>query len=181
MNRFLFRKRGRYSQLFFIFKLLICSFTFRYFAHNYSLDQVFRQLYDRELRGVVFCNDLQLKYFNFVNAPQRVLQMTKDRASLMPVVIYFHNASVIRAVFNREIYKLIDYGLIDYWTREYVDERTKTRRYQQHVPKKLGLRNMSAIFEICFGLLVISCLVFVLEKLSRRFAWLKVFIERIAY
>lgn len=149
--------------------------------YNYSQQLIFGQLYDRELSGAVYCNDLQLKYFNLLNSPRRVLQMTKDRLFLMSIVMYFNNVSVLRQVFDEEMIALTDAGLIGYWTREYTDERTESKRNMQRIPSKLNLKNIFAVFQICFGLIILCSFVFLLEKLSIRFASFKTFIDYITY
>lgn len=149
--------------------------------YNCSQGEAFQQLYDGELSGVVYCNDLQVKYFNLLNTPNRLLQMTKDRLLLMSVVIYFNNVSILQPIFDDEVMTLTDSGLISYWTGEFIDERSHSRSYIRRVPKKLKIENLLAIFEICIGLLVFCILVFVLEKLGTRFALIKNIIENITY
>lgn len=121
-----------------------------------------------------------MKYFNLISAPRR-LQMTKDRLFLMSVVIYFNRVSVLQPIFDRELMSLTDSGLIQYWVREYIDDRSQSKRYVQQVPKKLKPENVIAIFEICAGLLAFCFLVFVLEKLSERFISLKTVVDNITY
>lgn len=149
--------------------------------YNYSQQVIFRQVYDRELSGVVYCNELQMKYFNLCNYPNGVFQLTKDRLFLMSVVIYFNNVSVLRQTFDDEMIALTDSGLIDYWTSLYTDDRFQSKRYMQRTPKKLNLNNMFAIFQICFALLIVCFFVFVLETSSMRCVWLKIFIDNITY
>lgn len=149
-------------------------------VYNYSQQTIFRQVLDKELSGAVYCNDLQMKYFNLLNSPN-LLQMTKDRLFLMSVVIYFNNVSILQPIFDEELKALTDSGLIAYWTREYIDERSQSKNSIQAIPKKLSLQNVSAIFQICSGLLVFCVFVFILEKLCVRFEWLKNVIENITY
>lgn len=138
-------------------------------------------MYDRELSGAVYCNDLQMKHFNLLNSPRRVFQLTKDRLFLMNVVIYFNNVSILRPLFDYELRLLTDNGLIEYWTRSYIDERTIGRRLTQRVPRKLNLKNVFAIFQISIALLVLCCGVFLIEKLSSRCLWLKTIVDSVTY
>lgn len=150
-------------------------------VYNYSQQTVFRQLYDRELSGAVYCNDFQMKYFNLLNAPSRYLQMTNDRLFLMSIVIYFNNVSVLQPLFDEELMALTDSGLIEYWSREFIDERIQSNSNTQRVPKSLKLQNVFAIFEICSALLVLCFFVFVFEKLGTKFVLIKNLIENITY
>lgn len=152
----------------------------RHLAYNYSQQTVFRQVYNKELSGAVYCNDFQVKYFNLLNAPV-VLQMTKDRLFLMSVVIYFNNVSILQPIFDQEMMALDDSGLIRYWIGQFIDQRSQSKSYTQRIPKKLTIQNVLAIFEICSVLMVICLLVFVLEKVGMRFKWLKKLIESITY
>ncbi|KAJ6644639.1 Glutamate receptor ionotropic, delta-1 [Pseudolycoriella hygida] len=153
----------------------------RHLVYNYSQQTVFRQVYDDELSGAVYCNDLQLKYFNLLNSPSRVLQMTKDRLFLMSVVIYFNNVSILQPIFDEEIKAFTDAGLIGYWTREFIDERIHSKNYDQRVPKELKLQHLTAIFKICAGLLLCCLFVFLLEKFGIQFTLLKNVIEDVTY
>lgn len=164
----------------FVFFLTSHLYKLRFLAYNYSQQTVFRQVYNKELSGAVYCNDFQVKYFNLLNAPV-VLQMTKDRLFLMSVVIYFNNVSVLQPIFDDEMLALDDSGLIRYWIRQFIDERSQSKSYTQRIPKKLTIQNVLAIFEICSVLLVICLLVFVLEKVGVRFKWVKRAIESVTY
>lgn len=141
---------------------------------------VFRQLYDRELSGAVYCNDLQMKYFNLLHSSRR-LQMTKDRLFLMSIVIYFNRFSALQPIFDEELLLYTDYGLIQFWKRQFIDERSLGNNYDQQLPKKLKMINVIAIFQICTGLLVFCLFVFALEQMAKRIACVKVLIERVTY
>lgn len=107
--------------------------------------------------------------------------MTKDRLYLMAVVIYFTNVSTLKPIFDEEMMDFTDSGLIGFWTREFIDERSPKKNYVQPRPKKLRLQNVSAIFEISAALLAFCCFVFVLEILGIRCEWLRNLIETITY
>lgn len=122
-----------------------------------------------------------MKYFNLLNSPHRVLQMTKDRLFLMSIVIYFNNVSILQPLFDSEMMSLTASGLIEYWTKEFIDERTESNSNTQRLPKRLRLQNVLAIFEICSVLLAICVFVFVFEKLGEQFVCIKMFIDNITY
>lgn len=122
-----------------------------------------------------------MNYFNLMNVPLRRLQMTKDRLFLMSIVIYFNHVSTLQPIFDDELMSLTDSGLIQYWTREFIDGRSHTKNYMQRVPKRLDIQNVLAIFEICSGLLAFCLLVFVLERFGTRFTVLRTFIENLTY
>lgn len=150
-------------------------------VYNYSQQKIFAQVYDRDLSGAVYCNDLQMKYFNLLNVPLRRLQLTKDRLFLMSVVIYFTHVSVLQPIFDQELLSLTDSGLIQYWAREFTDGRSQTKNYMQRIPKKLNIENVLATFQICTGLLVFCLFVFVLEKFGTRFTYVRSVIENLTY
>ncbi|KAG4073596.1 hypothetical protein HA402_000820 [Bradysia odoriphaga] len=153
----------------------------RHLTYNYSQQRIFQQVYDRELTGAVYCNDLQMKYFNLLNVPLRRLQMTKDRLFLMPVVIYFNHVSTLQPIFDQELLLLTDSGLIQYWAQEFTDGRLDSKNHRQRIPKKLNIQNVLAIFQTCSGLLAICLFVFVLEKFGTRFTCLRNIIENLTY
>lgn len=152
----------------------------RYILYNYSQQIAFRKMHDNELDGVVYCNDMQLGYFNFLNSNKRRLQMPKDRLYLMPVVIYFPKYTFLPSLFNSKLTLFAESGLLDYWSGQYIDER-KNRKHQKRGPTPLKIRNIVGVLEICSVLLAVSFIVVCLEVLSQKFTILKRSIEYFTY
>lgn len=140
-------------------------------------------MYIRELDGVTYSNNLQVKYFNRLNSPTFTLHSTKDRLFLMPVVIYFPKCSVLPNLFNNRMIFYREFGLIEYWTQQYTDSRSQlqSQKYEKPLPKKLNIKNIIGIVEIYLVLLLLSGLVFIFELLSVKFAILKCFLDYLTY
>lgn len=158
---------------------------------NYSLNSIFRidivnvdiltkleRFHDSDINGVVLSNYMSWEYFNLVNSPHRRLGFTLDRLFMYCPAFYFPKKSVLRRIFNEELHRLQETGLIEHWMKKYMDER---KMIPNQRPQKCQISRISAAFEISFVMYSISVFIFTLELLSYRYRRIKIFIEWLTY
>lgn len=136
-------------------------------------------LYDQQIDGVVLASDLSQKAFNLENSPNRRLAFTKDRLFMYSPVFLFRKKSVLTAVFNRQLQTLRETGLIEFWTKNFIDDR-KTKSKQRE-PSKLQMENILAVFQICGIMYLISFVVFILEVISMKYRRVKYILDFLTY
>lgn len=158
------------------------------------------EFHDSDIDAVVLTNHLSWKYFNLVSSPRRRLGFTKDRLFMYTPVFLFRKKSILKSVFNEELKKLRETGLLNfllrmnlflgyslvlltgftqYWIKKYIDDR-KTKP-NQRAPRKLQMKSIMAAFQICFVMYFISCVIFILELLSTKYRLIKVFLDFFTY
>lgn len=140
--------------------------------------QNFTMLYDKENNGVMLATDLFVKLFNLKH-PHRRMIFTKDRLIRFSPIILYRKNSVLTSVFNKQLQALIENGLIDYWTKNYMD--THQANSKQRQLSKIRMRNVFAIFQTCAVAYLISCMVFVLEIISVKCHRIKIVNEYLTY
>lgn len=153
----------------------------RYLIYTYLQEKAFRQMHDHEIDGVVYCNDMQVNYFNLLNSPNRTIHFTKNRLYLMPVVFYFPKRTILKTVFNDKIRQYAEAGLIEYWVRKFTDDQSLSQRYQQRDPDKMKPKNIAGIGQICCLLIVFSSMIVLFEILAVRSTILKRIIDFLTY
>lgn len=122
--------------------------------------------------------DLSYKSFNMLHSPYRRLGFTKDRLYMSTLVMYFHKPTVLKNIFNKEIWKHQEAGLIDFWIRNYTDDRNVK---SAKMPSKLKIESISSIFIICAITYFISFVVFVLEVISVKFHYVKFILDYLTF
>lgn len=137
-----------------------------------------RALYNNDFNGVVLSTDLSQKSFNLENSPRR-LGFTKNRLFMYSPVFLFPKKSPLTSVFNQELQTLREAGLIEFWTKLFVDDRKPKSRHRQ--PSKLQLDHIFAAFQICGVLYVFSFIVFVLEVISTKCHRIKYILDFLTY
>lgn len=125
-----------------------------------------------------FTSETSYEYFNVLHFPKRRLPITKDRMFMFTPVIYFHNSSVLRDPFNKEIHKYQEAGLITFWARKYRDERIIKSSVK---PRKLQIERILPIYKICVFMYVISFIVFTLEVISAKWRRLQCILDYFTY
>lgn len=123
-----------------------------------------RSLYDSDINGVVLASDITLKAFNLENSPRRRLGFTKDRLFMYTPVFLFRKKSVLTEVISKELQTLRETGLIESWTKNYIDDRKPKSKHRK--PSKLRMESILAAFQICGIMYLISFVVFILEVIS---------------
>lgn len=138
-----------------------------------------RNLYDSEFDAVALSTDLSQKSFNLKNSPKRRLSFTKDRIFMYSPVFLFRKKSILTDIFNKQLHTLREIGLIEFWTKNAIDERSS--KSEQRQPSKLQLHNILAAFQICGVMYFVSFVVFILEVFAMKFRYIKNIIEYFTY
>lgn len=115
---------------------------------------------------VLLVNEISVKYFNLLYYPKRYLARAKDRIYMQSALFYFQKRSILRALFNENVRRLQEAGLIEYWIEEYT-ENIKLKPNQKK-PRNLQLGNVLGIFQICICMYIFSCVVFIFEMISAK-------------
>lgn len=136
-------------------------------------------LYDSDIKGVVFSSDLSQKSFNLRNSPNRRLAFSKDRLFMYSPVFFFRKKSILTTEFNEQIQTLRETGLIEFWTKNFIDDRKPESKHTQ--PTKLKMKNILGAFQICGIMLLISVIVFLLEIISVKFQHIKHILDYFTY
>lgn len=138
-----------------------------------------RILYDEKIDGVVLASDLNQKSFNFQNSPNRRLAFTKDRLFMYSPVFLFRKKSILTEVFNRQLQALRETGLIEFWTKNFIDDRKI--KAKQKEPSKLQMGNILALYQICGIMYLISFIVFIFEVISAKCQCIKYILDFFTY
>ena len=128
---------------------------------------------------VVLSSDLIQKCFNSKKSPDKRLPFTKDRLFMFAVGIYLRKKSMLTPIFNHHLQLHREAGLIDLWTRKYVDDSKSKLKHRE--PSKLHMENVIAAFQICSIMCFISFIVFILEIFSCKCRRLQLAIDYLTY
>lgn len=130
------------------------------------------------VNAVAFTSNLVQKAYNLKN-PQSRLGFTKDRLFMHSTVIVFRKKSVLTTIFNEKLMTLREFGLIDYWMRNSIDDRKSKSKKTE--PAQLRLENIVAAFQICGVLYLIGLVVFMLEVISTKCKRVKCILDYFNY
>lgn len=136
------------------------------------------KFYNNNIDGVVLSNHLSLHYFNLVNSPQRRLSFTKDRLFVYFPAILFRKKSILKELFNEEMQKLTQAGLVQLWTTKYMDSRNmKINR----IPETIQMEHIIGAFYICLALYLVSFITFISEVISVKCRRVKRILDYLTY
>lgn len=138
-----------------------------------------RTLYDDDINAVVLASDISQKAFNLENSPHRRVGFTRDRLLMYSPVFLFRNKSMLTTVINNELQLLQETGLIEFWTKNYIDDRKPKSKHRK--PTKLRMENIVAAFQICGIMYFVSFIVFILEVISVRYHRIKRILDYFTY
>ncbi|XP_031623062.1 uncharacterized protein LOC116340616 [Contarinia nasturtii] len=138
-----------------------------------------RALSNGDIVGVVLATDLAQKRFNLKNYPSRRLAFTKDRLYMYSPVFLFRKKSALRKVFNKQLLALREAGLIEFWTKHFIDHRKL--KDKRKPPSKLRIENLYSVFHICGIIYAISVMVFILEIFSAKYQHIKRILDYLTY
>lgn len=111
-------------------------------------------------------------------SPHRRLAFSKDRLFVYFPTILFQKKSILREVFNEELHKLTQAGLIQHWTSKYMDKRNlKTHR----TPSTIQIKHIISAIKICITLYILSVVVFIFEILTAKCQRIKYFLDFLNY
>lgn len=138
------------------------------------------EFHDSGIDGVILVNRISWKHFNLLHSPLRRLEFSTDQLFMYSPAFFFNKKSALRSVFNDELRKLRESGMVDHWINRYIeDHKTKLKTNQEPVKLKIG--NIAAIFYVCISMYVVSFIVFICELLSVRYGYMKNIIDFLTY
>ena len=126
---------------------------------------------------VAFSSDVCFRAHNLEHSQHR-LASTKDRLYMYSPTFLFRKKSPLVMEFNVQLQSLQETGLIDYWTRKYIDTRESNAKKD---PTKLEMKSIMAAFQLCGAMYIISFIVFIFELLSVRSKYVKNILDYMTY
>lgn len=137
-----------------------------------------QKLSSGERKGVVFTNEVCVKYFKFVTKTYQ-LDATRDVLRQQTSVFFFQKNSILTNMFNRKIEMCHETGLTHYWLAQFRIEEGKRSKYRP--PSKLSLTNIMAVLKISAIFYFISLIVFVLEIISPNYIRIRRVLDYLTY
>jgi len=123
-----------------------------------NLDSSFKAAYVEPLDSVI-------REYNKSSTP---LNLLSEPLLTAPVVIYLQKNSFLRQIFTSTIQQMMEAGLMEYWINQKWTSKMKSHSDEGGEPKVLSLAQLSAAFIICIVGILLSFVVFVIEKLHCR-------------
>ncbi|KFB41840.1 AGAP013520-PA-like protein [Anopheles sinensis] len=137
-----------------------------------SLGRMVAGMADRYQDRVVLCPSDMVAYNNRHLKRAlggKMIHVTRDSVTLFPVTIYYQKQSMLTNVFDREVRKISQSGLMHFWVRNYGDYDFHTNPADAAVgPKKLTNAHLAGAYQIFIVALVMSCLMLLVELVSMR-------------
>lgn len=125
------------------------------------------------MKAAFLTQQASVAYYNYRNTNATVIP-SRQVLFVTPFNIFFRKHSCLTRAINNEINKYLSSGILFHWVRRFFDRKYLLEAAKappsQHTP--LGMRNVQGIFSLWFFMLMVSSLVFLLERLSRRVAFL---------
>ncbi|XP_058063397.1 uncharacterized protein LOC131213384 [Anopheles bellator] len=102
------------------------------------------------------------------------VHITREPITLFPVTIYYHKRSMLAAVFDRQIRRIVPSGLMQFWVSNYGDYDffADTGRSPANGPRPLTNAHLVGAYQVLLGAYGFGLLALLLELLSRRVRWL---------
>lgn len=117
----------------YLFKNKIHNISISFILGGHDVISNFPRLYQKNIKGVAFANDLTQKAFNMRNFPHKRLEFTKDRLFMYSPVFLFRKKSMLTDAFDKQIKTLQQSGLIDFWIKNYTFERGQKIKNGNHL------------------------------------------------
>ncbi|XP_058127322.1 uncharacterized protein LOC131291006 [Anopheles ziemanni] len=137
-----------------------------------SLGHMVAGMADRYQDRVVLCPSDMVAYNNRHLKRAlggRMIHVTRDSVTLFPVTIYYQKQSMLTNVFDSEVRKISQSGLMHFWVRNYGDYDFHTNPADAAVgPKKLTNAHLAGAYQIFIVALLVSCLMLLVEHVSMR-------------
>lgn len=119
----------------------------------------------------------ELLYLNKINHKQFHFRALKEYLFTAQSCWAFPKNSWIVKTFDEKLGIMAQNGLIDHLVGQYMDPQYLHIKEVNHGPRKLNTSQLLGGFEVCFGGLFLSAVLFCLEIVSRWFKYLKKVIE----
>lgn len=95
-------------------------------------------------------------------------RLVKDTFYVSHYGLSFPRNHFLYDVVSNRIRKLKNFGIIDLWTSPWLKSRYDDVKASPSVPKVLNLSHLRIGFEVCFYMLVIALLIFIVELLNKK-------------
>lgn len=144
---------------------------------NLTLDVNFKGSLMISLSEVLYRNQVHFKEFFYKVCRVGNLSLTElpcltnvfqEFYSMTPVSMYFPKHSFLIENFNEKLMLFNSAGLIQYWASAHMDMKYLNFNTAVLGPKKINFQNLSAIFQIFLGGLMLSFAVFLGEILWKK-------------
>lgn len=112
--------------------------------------------------GIVEPLDSVIREYSKSSTPLNILSKPLLTA---PVVIYLQKNSFLTQIFTSTIQQMMEAGLIEYWINQKWTSKMKSHSDEGGEPRVLSFTQLSAAFIICIVGLLLSVVVFAIEKL----------------
>ncbi|XP_059619126.1 glutamate receptor U1-like [Phlebotomus argentipes] len=123
---------------------------------------------DHDFKGAVVTTALVVAYMNEKYAKDGIsFRVAKEQIIQMYICIYVRKYSYLTKAFDGELWKYIESGLINKWSSLYYDMKNLNMESQKSAPQALNIDQLNGIFLAYILFISLSCLVFVLEILSK--------------
>lgn len=129
--------------------------------------RIFELLKDPTFNGAFVRSVSIIKYYDSLNSSNYIHKICKERIMNVPVVLYFQKGSVLTETFNEKLGQLINAGLIEYWHKQDLPEKSEL---SDSAPKPLKLLYLLGIFQIFSIGCALSILTFIFENVRERFS-----------
>lgn len=116
-----------------------------------------------------------LAHYNLLNWQTSRLTAVPEHIYLYQLVMYLRRHSILKFAFDRKLKQLQSAGIVSYVNRNF--ERTSFQApYALHIVPPVGpvkLEMFCGLYMVCYIMLLVSLVVFILELLSLRITWLR--------
>lgn len=134
---------------------------------------------DSEIDGVVFSNELTQEYFNLMSSSRRRLSFTTTPFMMYTPSFYYSKKSLVKELFNKQLQRLHEYGLIIHWKKRFSDGHNS--KLSKNVPKKLKIEHIFVAFQIVTVIYLISFIAFILEIISVKCRRMRYVLDYLTY
>ncbi|XP_053677921.1 uncharacterized protein LOC128728323 [Anopheles nili] len=148
-----------------------------------TLGEAVAGMAERYQDRVVVCPIDMVAYNNKLKRRKHLgkkIYVTRESITFFPLTIYYPKKSFLTQVFDHEIKKIIQSGIINFWVRNYGDYDLDTgRRTSQTAtsPRKLTLKHMVGAYQILLGVHLLAIIVFLFELASIRIVIIRRLLE----
>lgn len=125
----------------------------------------------KKLKGVVLSTPESAAFYNNHFGDAGLFRPSKKSIVATSYTMYFKRHSFLVGLFDKHLDRFSAAGHLAHWSKPYLYDYPKIAS-DRH-PQILRLAHIEGIFPILLGILFISLFVFLLEKLSTRFRFIR--------
>jgi hypothetical protein len=144
-------------------------------TRNESEIVIARKFTDPDTKAAFLGGEDIVKYSNKMNLYGYKALICPEPLMLRQYGIFYPKNSYLKSLFDIELLKLVDAGLIDYWRQNLTEMR---REKVSKFPQKLTLIHLLSAFELLFVGVLIAFTFFLIELLSLKVKKIRIVLER---